>query len=166
MSIIYQSKRIVIREFLAAEQSIFCSFFDDEDVMQYLPRLQKTEYKNLFDAALNDYSLGPFGRWGIFETVNGNFIGNCLLRPFLEIPGQIEIGYSLSKLFWGRGIATEVAKALTAYGFAKTNTTEIVALTDFKNLGSQNVLKKSGFVQLENIIRRGVELNYFLIKRD
>jgi len=78
----------------------------------------------------------------------------------------MEIGYSLGKAYWGRGIGTEVAKALTLYGFAKTTTDEIVALTDLQNEGSQKVLRKSGFEQSQNINRKGVELNYFIIKRD
>ncbi|MFD2287172.1 GNAT family N-acetyltransferase [Pedobacter petrophilus] len=165
MSVIYQSNRMVIREFLPSEKSLFCSFFEDEEVTQYLPRLQANEYEELFDIAITDYLNGPFGRWGIFEAENNNFIGNCLLRPFVEISGQMEIGYSLNKSYWGRGIGTEVAKALIAYGFVKTKTNEIVALTDLRNLGSQEVLKKSGFKQLGNISRKGVELNYFLIER-
>lgn len=165
MSIIYQSNLIVIREFLPSEESLFCSFFEDEEVTQYLPQLHKDDYRHLFDLALKDYQHGPFGRWGIFDTEHSNFIGNCLLRPFVEIPGQMEMGYSLGKPYWGRGIGTEVAKALICYGFAKTDSNEIVALTDIRNRGSQKVLQNSGFEQLENIVRKGVELNYFLIKR-
>ncbi|MFW0718038.1 GNAT family N-acetyltransferase [Pedobacter sp. N23S346] len=165
MSIIYQSNRIVIREFLPSEESLFCCFFEDKEVTQYLPQLHKDDYRYLFGLALKDYKHGPFGRWGIFDTENSNFIGNCLLRPFVEIPGQMEIGYSLDKSYWGRGIGTEVAKALICYGFAKTDSNEIVALTDIRNRGSQKVLQNSGFEQLENILRKGVELNYFLIKR-
>lgn len=78
MSIIYQSNRIVIREFLPSEESLFCSFFEDEEVMKYLPRLCADEYKDLFNVAIMDYQHGPFGRWGIFDVENSNFIGNCL----------------------------------------------------------------------------------------
>ncbi|MGO4877644.1 GNAT family N-acetyltransferase [Pedobacter psychrotolerans] len=165
MAIIYQSNRMLIREFLPSESSLFCSFFDDEQVTQYLPQLLPNEYKNLFDVAIKDYQLGPFGRWGIFDAENHDFMGNCLFRPFIEIPGQMEIGYSLGRSYWGKGIGTEVAKALVCYGFANTNSNEIVALTDVRNIGSQKVLKNSGFKQLENIVRKGIALNYFLIQR-
>ncbi|MDY0907800.1 GNAT family N-acetyltransferase [Pedobacter sp. CFBP9032] len=165
MAIIYQSSRIMIREFLPSEEILFCSFFEDEDVTQYLPQLQPQEYIDLFNAAIKEYQLGSFGRWGIFDPKNSQIIGNCLLRPFIEIPGQIEIGYSLAKAYWGKGIGTEVAKALVYYGFANTDSREIVALTDIRNLGSQKVLINSGFKQLENIVRKGVELNYFVIER-
>jgi len=166
MSVIYQSDRIVIREFLPSEEILFCSFFEAPDVSRYLTKLSAAEYKDLFALAITDYQQGPFGRWGIFDINDSNFIGNCLFRPFVEIPRQMEIGYSLGKAYWGRGIGTEVAKALTLYGFAKTTTDEIVALTDLRNMGSQKVLSKSGFQQLENVSRKGVELSYFLIKRD
>ena len=52
MAIIYQSSRIMIREFLPSEETLFCSFFEDEDVTQYLPQLQPQEYIDLFNAAI------------------------------------------------------------------------------------------------------------------
>ncbi|NTD99096.1 GNAT family N-acetyltransferase [Agrobacterium tumefaciens] len=163
--IIYQSKTIVIREFLPSEEYLFISLFEDKEVTRFLPQLHANDYHQLFEMALKDYDLGSFGRWGIFDAKNELFIGTCLYRPFVEVPEQTEIGYSLIKSYWGMGIGTEVAKALLSYGFAKTKTNEIVALTDLRNIGSQKVLQKLGFKQLNNIIRRGVELSYFLIER-
>ena len=163
--ILYQSKTIVIREFLSSERPLFGSLFEDKEVTRFLPQLHANEYHQLFETALKDYHLGPFGRWGIFDAKNGLFIGTCLYRPFVEVPDQTEIGYSLIKSYWGMGIGTELARALLIYGFANTNTNEIVALTDLKNIGSQKVLQKLGFKQLNTIERRGVELSYFLIER-
>jgi len=163
--VIYQSKTVVIREFLPSEEYLFISLFEDKEVTRFLPHLHANEYHQLFETALKDYRFGPFGRWGIFDAKNDLFIGTCLYRPFVEVSDQTEIGYSLIKSYWGMGIGTEVARALLIYGFANTNTNEIVALTDLKNIGSQKVLQKLGFKQLNNIERRGVELNYFLIER-
>ncbi|MFH6959382.1 GNAT family N-acetyltransferase [Flavobacterium aquidurense] len=165
MSILYHSPVIIIREFLPQEQQTFLDLFKDDEVTQYLPVTSPERYVEMFSELLENYEKNNLSRWAIFDTVNNNFVGMCVARIFVHNTSQIEIGYVLSKAYWGKGIATEVCKALTHYSFANTNTNEVVAITDVNNSGSQHVLQKSGFERLDNLIRDEEELAYFRIKR-
>ncbi len=165
MSVIYTSENIIIREFLPSERAAFCGFFEDDRITRFLPKVSLEQYGKLFDASLQDYQKGPFGRWGIVYTNTEELIGNCLLRPLMEQPEVMEIGYSIKPDFWGKGLGTEIATALVNYGFSKTNADEISALTEIENISSQKVLKKSGFLQKENRSRNDIELSFFSIKR-
>jgi ribosomal-protein-alanine N-acetyltransferase len=165
MQTLYKSETITIREFLAEEELMFSTLFDDEKVTRFIPNRSPEQYIEIFHDALADYKKGPFGRWGVFSSLTNDFVGMCLLRNFIHVPGQLEIGYTLSPRFWGKGIATEVSKALTEYAFAITNTEEVVAVTDTDNIGSQKVLLKAGFKQLDNLKRDDEELSYFIIER-
>ncbi|URC14641.1 GNAT family N-acetyltransferase [Flavobacterium sp. B183] len=165
MSTLYQSPRIIIREFLPQEQQTFLNLFKDNQVTQYLPDTSPERYVEMFTELLENYKKKNLSRWAIFDTTNNNFIGMCVARIFIHNINQIEIGYVLSREYWGKGIATEVCKAITQYSFANTNTTEVVAVTDLHNTGSQNVLQKAGFERLNNLIRNEEELAYFKIGR-
>ncbi|WP_017498799.1 GNAT family N-acetyltransferase [Flavobacterium sp. WG21] len=165
MSTLYQSPRIIIREFLSQEQQTFLNLFKDNQVTQYLPDTSPERYAEMFTELLENYEKKNLSRWAIFDTTNNNFIGMCVARVFIHNINQIEIGYVLSREYWGKGIATEVCKAITQYSFANTNTTEVVAVTDLHNTGSQNVLQKAGFERLNNLIRNEEELAYFKIGR-
>ena len=165
MSTLYQSPRIIIREFLPQEQQTFLNLFKDNQVTQYLPDTSPERYVEMFTELLENYEKKNLSRWAIFDTTNNNFIGMCVARIFIHNISQIEIGYVLSREYWGKGIATEVCKAITQYSFANTNTTEVVAVTDLHNTGSQNVLQKAGFERLNNLIRNEEELAYFKIGR-
>jgi ribosomal-protein-alanine N-acetyltransferase len=165
MSTLYQSPRITIREFLPQEQQTFLDLFKDNQVTQYLPVISPERYLEMFNELLENYEKKNLSRWAIFDTTNSNFIGMCVARIFVHNTKQIEIGYVLCKAYWGKGIATEVCKALTQYSFTHTNTKEVVAITDINNTGSQNVLQKSGFERLNNLIREEEELAYFKIER-
>ena len=165
MSTLYQSPRIIIREFLPQEQQTFLNLFKDNQVTQYLPDTSPERYVEMFTELLENYEKKNLSRWAIFDTTNNNFIGMCVARVFIHNINQIEIGYVLSREYWGKGIATEVCKAITQYSFANTNTTEVVAVTDLHNTGSQNVLQKAGFERLNNLIRNEEELAYFKIER-
>lgn len=165
MSTLYQSPRIIIREFLPQEKQTFLDLFKDNQVTQYLPNASPERYVEMFNELLENYEKKNLSRWAIFDATNNNFIGMCVARVFVHNTSQIEIGYVLSREYWGKGIATEVCKALTQYSFANTNTKEVVAITDLSNSGSQNVLQKAGFERLDNLIRNQEEIAYFKIER-
>lgn len=166
MHTLYKNDTIIVREFVPDELDIFLSLFEDPEVTRYLPPVSPARYRQLFSIALEDYRKGLFSRWGIWDAVTNHFIGVCLARPFVEVPGQLEIGYTLAQAYWGRGIATAVSKALVEYCFTHTSVRDVVALTDLDNIGSQKVLEKAGFSRSQhNIVRDQRETAYFVIHR-
>ena len=56
-----------------------------------------------------------------------------------------EMGYSLSRAFWGRGIMTEAARRLLAYGFEELDLSSVMIRTGEANERSQRVISKCGF---------------------
>ena len=72
-----------------------------------------------------------------------------------------EIGYWIGEPYWGKGIATEAAKLITAYGFEQLELLKIFsAVFDF-NKASQRVLEKAGY-KLEAIIEKAICKNHKL----
>lgn len=166
MHTLYKSNSIIVREFLPEDLDLFLTLLEDPEVTRYLPAVTPERYKQLFATALEDYSKGLFSRWGIWDAVTNDFIGTCLARPFVEVPGQLEIGYTLAKAYWGKGIATAVSRALVEYCFTHTSVRDVVALTHLENIGSQKVLIKAGFSRApHNILRDQKEAAYFVLRR-
>jgi len=165
MGIIAQTSRIVIREFLPEEENIYLNHFNDEMVTQYIPKRSRDERINIFRTALEQYPVNKkAGLWGMFNKADGAFIGSCLLRPFNNEPGILELGYSMERKYWGTGIGTEMAAAMVAYGFSDKKISEVVAVTDLGNIGSQRVLEKA-LKRMDNLLRDGEELTFFSLKR-
>lgn len=162
----YKNDTIIIREFIPQELHLFLDLFKNESVTRYLPYKSPEEFKQMFEKALSDYKEGSLSRWGIFDAQNNEFVGVCLARIFAENANCIEIGYMLGENYWGKGIGTEVCKALADYCLSADGGKEIVALTDLDNIGSQKVLLKGGFKREENLIREDKELAYFLYSKE
>ncbi|MEF9478719.1 GNAT family N-acetyltransferase [Chryseobacterium sp. 1B4] len=161
----YKNDDIIIREFIYPELNLFLDLFKSENVTRYLPYKSPEELKEMFEKALVDYKQGPLSRWGIFDAENGDFVGVCLARVFSENTDWIEIGYMLLENHWGKGIGTQVSRALVGYCYAAEPHKNIVALTDLDNIGSQKVLLNSGFERAENLVRDNKELAYFIFGR-
>lgn len=66
-----------------------------------------------------------------------------------------EFGYWLGESFWGRGIATDVARAMVEYGFETYGLRRIFATVYEWNPGSARVLEKVGF-EFEGRLRKSI----------
>lgn len=99
------------------------------------------------------------GAWAIFWKETGQLIGTIALENdrFRPDARSREMGYSLSRDFWGRGIITEAAKAVIKYGFDVMGLDQISICTGPVNYRSQAVIRKCGFTY-EGIIRRAYKI--------
>lgn len=70
----------------------------------------------------------------------------------------------LRRDFWGKGYATESAKAMVAYGFEKMDLKVIYAIADIGNSDSKKVLEKCGLRQVETFIYDGVPHYWFELR--
>jgi ribosomal-protein-alanine N-acetyltransferase len=84
--------------------------------------------------------------WAVTEKESERLIGSCGLAYQLDGGLPIEFGYTLARAYWGRGLATEAAGACLRYVFENLPLAEIHASVDSRNVASQRVLEKVGFV--------------------
>jgi len=161
----YKSDTLVIREFVASECSMFLELFESPNVTKYLSYQTPEQYRGMFGKALTDYKNSPFSRWGVFNTKGTECVGMCMVRIFVENTNQLEIGYSISEKYWGKGIGTEICRALVHYCLSLSKDKDIVAVTDLDNIGSQKVLTKVGFERKEDIKREQEVLAYFIFQK-
>jgi ribosomal-protein-alanine N-acetyltransferase len=162
MTIIAQTPRLIIREFLPEEENIYLDHFTDEEVCLYIPKRTTAERINIFRTALANYTDNKqLGIWGMFNKADGDFVGSCLLRFFNNETDVVEVGYSLERKYWGQGMGTEMVEAMIAHGFNNADTVAVVGVTVLENIASQRVLEKAGLIRTDNLIRDGLELAYF-----
>lgn len=91
--------------------------------------------------------------WGIELKESGRFIGTVHFVWWHTEHKSAEIGYVLSKDYWGRGLITEVARAVISYGFENMDLVRIQARCFLENKGSEIVMKKLG-MSFEGINRK------------
>jgi ribosomal-protein-alanine N-acetyltransferase len=98
-----------------------------------------------------------FGIWMLRDPGTSAVIGRAVLRHLdLEGVDEVEVGYGFLPEFWGRGLATEVARACIDIGRRQLGLRSIVAITRPTNHASQRVMLKAGLVHEREIIHAGV----------
>lgn len=80
--------------------------------------------------------------------------GGIGLRPNPD-QGHAELGYWIANAFWGRGYATEAARAIVRFGFESLELRRIYAHHMGSNPASGRVLLKAGMT-LEGVLRQHV----------
>ncbi len=89
-----------------------------------------------------------WGFWGVEELASGAFIGDCGLQPLEMVGPEVELGYEIAPERWGRGLATEAARASVRHGLEDLGMERIVAVTKPGNERSRRVLEKSGLAHV------------------
>jgi RimJ/RimL family protein N-acetyltransferase len=84
--------------------------------------------------------------WPLFLLDGDCFAGCAGLRPWGDEPRVYELGFHLRRDFWGQGLATEAAQAVTEYAFGALSAEALMAGHHPSNRASRKVLLKLGFV--------------------
>lgn len=95
--------------------------------------------------------------WWTLRTPEGRFAGHGGLRR-TQVDGVpvVEVGWALLPDFWGRGLATEVARASIDLGFTRLGLDEIVSFTLPSNIPSQRVMERAGMRYDRRITHAGL----------
>jgi ribosomal-protein-alanine N-acetyltransferase len=83
-----------------------------------------------------------FSFWAVMESASGALIGDAGLHR--TAGGEVELGYTLGRAWWGRGYATEAGRAWLAAAFGELGIDEVIALAEPQNVASLRVLEKLG----------------------
>jgi RimJ/RimL family protein N-acetyltransferase len=146
------TERLGLRRFTHEDLGFLVALYADPEVTRYLGGTKdRTQTEELLrERILGYYVAHPgLGIWATIERATGLLVGFHLLN---HIRGEsiVQVGFTLDRAAWGRGYATEMARALLRYGFVTFGLPRIAGIASLGNAASQNVLGKIG-------LRRGGE---------
>ncbi|WP_079504157.1 GNAT family N-acetyltransferase [Mesobacillus jeotgali] len=156
-----ETSRLYLRDWSAADLEPFCNMNADEDVMKYFPRmLSHEETERFYQAILSEFEDYGYGLYAAEVKDSKEFIGFIgFHRATFEADFTpcVEIGWRLKKEAWGKGYATEGAKACLDYGFHQLGFSEIFSFTAEINAPSINVMRKIGMEPVKTFHHPNVE---------
>ena len=109
------------------------------------------------------YGERGFCLWKLSPKEGGGLIGFCGLQPLPGTP-DIEIGWWLARAWWGRGLATEAARAALGDGFERVGLSRIVAIAQPANTASIRIMLKLGMRHEGTIKPRGIPVVLYSVE--
>ena len=160
------TSRLTLRPFTQDDDKYLHRIMNQPDILQYFPRTDPPDLervRKIIEHQLTHWEKHRLGWWAVVPQGQTELIGWNGLQ-YLPETDEVEVGYLLSKQFWGQGYATEGAKASLEFGFEKLGLEQIIGLTHPENMASQNVLKKCGMRYMEQKEYFGMQLFRFVLK--
>ena len=143
-----RTSRLVLRQWRAADRAPFAAMNADPVVMAYFPApLTPAESDALADAIEAHHRVHGFGLWALELPGVAPFAGFVGLSvPGFTAPFTpcVEIGWRLAAAHWGRGYATEAARAVLAHTWDVVGLDEVVSFTTAGNDRSRAVMTRIG----------------------
>lgn len=167
-----ETERLILREILPTDVDGMYELDSDPEVHRYIgnkPVTTRQQSADVISFIRKQYLDNGIGRWAVLERKTRKFMGWSGLKFMTERTNNhvnyYDLGYRLKKEYWGRGFATESARAFIAYGFEKLNAREICAMAHVENRGSNNVLRKAGMTLIESFSSEGEPHNWYKIEK-
>jgi ribosomal-protein-alanine N-acetyltransferase len=147
MGKILETERLVLRTWTYADAGRLFEICSDAETMLHIGDGRPYETIERAREFLNwavPYQLkAGFSIWAVAEKCSGYVIGSCGFA--FRGAGEVELGYLFAREYWGKGFATEAARACLKYGFEKIGFEKVIAVTDAGHERSQRILEKIGF---------------------
>jgi RimJ/RimL family protein N-acetyltransferase len=143
-----ETNRLRLRHFMDADLALFMAYRNDPEVAKYQSWEGISEPEALaFLQEQKGVQPGVPGQWfqiAIELKETGMLVGDCALKIEEHDERQAEIGYSLSRAYQGRGIASEAVSCVLEYAFVTLGLHRVIAITDCENAASVALLERLG----------------------
>lgn len=161
--------RLHLRRLTAEHLPELVELDSDPEVMRYISGGAPNSRQRYIDELLPRmlaWDERPFGFLAAYEA--GRFQGWFHLRPSVADSDVLELGYRLRRAAWGRGLATEGARALIAHAFERLRWPAVDACAHPENAASIHVMVKCGMRRVGTFIhpRIPLEVVRYMIVRD
>jgi ribosomal-protein-alanine N-acetyltransferase len=143
-----RTERLLLRGWREADFRPFAALNGDPETMRFFPAPLTREESDAFAEHVRaTLETQGWGLWAVEVPGEAEFVGFVgLARPNFEahFTPAVEVGWRLGREHWGKGYATEAARAAVGYAFGELGLDEIVSFTSRLNTPSIRVMERIG----------------------
>ena len=140
------AQRLRLQPYRRDDMDRLAALYGDPDVTAFtkLGQLTRVQAEAALEGHLAAWCDENFGISGAFLDVGGEFVGECGLFA-TDGGGDLALRYALHRRFWGRGLATEAARAVIDDGFGRLGLARVLSFVEGPNDASHRVAEKLRF---------------------
>ena len=151
-----ETERLLLRKITLNDASDMFEYASNPEVSEYTmwsthTSIEDTKY--FLQSLTKMYKRRELVDWGIVHKAEKKFIGTCGFVEWSMTHSRAEIGYALSRRYWGEGYMSEAVNAVIEFGFREMLLNRIMTRCEVNNIASARVMEKVG-MQLEGILRQ------------
>lgn len=151
-----RTERLLLRRPTLKDAKDLFAYARDPEVAKFItwkPHKSISDSKKAILWMDEQYAGGRAITWGLIHPENAQFIGTCGLVALYPKDERAELGYAMSREYWGKGYMTEAVRAVLTFGFETMKLNRIEAKTNLDNEVSFRLLEKVGMTY-EGVLRQ------------
>lgn len=161
-----ESQRLRFRKYNDRDLDFLNSLLSDPDMVKYIGTgnvKDRQGAKDFLEWIYSTYKASSCYGLRILENKETNEpIGHAGLVPqLINEEEELEVGYWVSRTYWGQGYATEAAIALKHYAKHDMEQGRLICLIQPENIASKRVAKKIGMFMEEEIVLGGQKVHIY-----
>ena len=152
MDHVLRSERLVLCPVTADDHPVLLAHWAAPEVRRFLfddATLSAAEITEVIEDSARDFGRAGYGLWLIHQKGGRDLVGTAGLRPLEDL--GLEVFYSLAAGSWGRGYATEAARAVLEYALGPLGLPEVLAEVDEGNTASIAVIERLGMTPFDTV---------------
>ncbi|MEO8041402.1 MAG: GNAT family N-acetyltransferase, partial [Acidobacteriota bacterium] len=138
--IIAETERLILRRLEHSDANELFRIYSGPDILKYLgggPLTPDGVLRSLSNHIRDSYAVHGFGLWGLILKETGALIGRSgILYSEINGKNEPELAYLVDSAYWGRGFASEAARAVLKVAAEQFAFSRIVAVIHPDNAGS------------------------------
>jgi RimJ/RimL family protein N-acetyltransferase len=167
VDVILETERLVMSQWQDSDWIEFRPIATDPEVMRYITGgvpWSDEMIRSFVDRQVKLYKERGFCRWKLTEKMSRQMAGFCGVGTFRDNP-DFEIGWWLARGYWGRGLATEAAKAALHDIFERVMLERVISIARPSNVASTRIMEKIGLEFEREFQNEGVHLVQYKMDR-
>ncbi|HYE79881.1 MAG TPA: GNAT family N-acetyltransferase [bacterium] len=148
MSTILETDRLLLRQLTWDDLDPLAEAYADPETMRYIGAGEvrsREETAASLERMVAGYAQWGYGLWATIYKPEGIWVGRCgIIRWEIEGQEELEVGYLIARPHWGRGLATEAARAIRDWGLRELRRERLISLIYPDNRRSIAVAEKIG----------------------
>ncbi|HKP86234.1 MAG TPA: GNAT family N-acetyltransferase [Blastocatellia bacterium] len=163
-----ETERLRLRPIKRGDLEVMHAIWVDPGVRKFLwddQIIPPEQASSVIEESITLFENNLCGLWVITPRNEGEPIGFCGYW-FFHDPPELELLYGIATESWGKGFATEAARAMIRYGFEELSFDRVQASTDAPNVASVRVMEKAGMVFDKRALTNELDTIYYSIKRE
>lgn len=163
-----RTERLLLRQFREDDLDAFAAIQADPIVAQYVGDGSPTDREaswRLMALLLGHWTLRGHGQYAVVERAGGALVGRVGLWHPEGWPG-LEVGWLIGRDRWGRGYATEAARAVARTAFTELGVDRLISVIRPANVASIRVARKLGAVRDRTIDLHGHTVDVYAVSPD
>jgi ribosomal-protein-alanine N-acetyltransferase len=166
--LVLQTERLALRRFRRDDVDAIFAIIGDDVAMQYYPKtFNRSDAVQWIERNLRRYREYGYGLFAVTLKGRNDLIGDCgIIKQDIEGETRLEVGYHFRRDQWGRGYATEAARACMGLAFHAFGTDKVISLIRPENVPSRRVAERNGMQLERQVTHYGLPHLVYAMKRE